>query len=68
MSRAWVVCMRIGYVVGLTGVSCLLHASASAHDVSSLPLQILDDSKNWWKLRNSRGSEGFAPYTIVQVK
>ncbi|GAB1601288.1 epidermal growth factor receptor kinase substrate 8-like protein 2 isoform X2 [Argonauta hians] len=28
-------------------------------------LEILDDSRNWWKLRNNRGQVGHAPYTIL---
>ena len=28
--------------------------------------QVLDDTRNWWKLRNQRGEEGHAPYTILQ--
>jgi len=27
---------------------------------------VLDSSKNWWKLRNTRGQVGHAPYTILQ--
>ncbi|CAL1535450.1 unnamed protein product [Lymnaea stagnalis] len=29
-------------------------------------LQVLDSSKNWWKLRNFKGQVGFAPYTILK--
>ncbi|XP_055900793.1 epidermal growth factor receptor kinase substrate 8-like protein 1 isoform X3 [Biomphalaria glabrata] len=29
-------------------------------------LQVLDSSKNWWKLRNYKGLIGFAPYTILK--
>ncbi|XP_059170849.1 epidermal growth factor receptor kinase substrate 8-like isoform X3 [Physella acuta] len=29
-------------------------------------LQVLDSSKNWWKLRNYKGEVGFAPYTILK--
>ncbi|KAH9491472.1 hypothetical protein Btru_044926 [Bulinus truncatus] len=29
-------------------------------------LQVLDSSKNWWKLRNYKGQVGFAPYTILK--
>eukprot|EP00106_Octopus_bimaculoides_P021156 XP_014788598.1 PREDICTED: epidermal growth factor receptor kinase substrate 8-like protein 2 [Octopus bimaculoides] len=28
-------------------------------------LEILDDSRNWWKLKNCRGQVGHAPYTIL---
>ncbi|XP_036363344.1 epidermal growth factor receptor kinase substrate 8 isoform X2 [Octopus sinensis] len=28
-------------------------------------LEILDDSRNWWKLKNSKGQVGHAPYTIL---
>ncbi|BFZ05083.1 hypothetical protein BsWGS_08125 [Bradybaena similaris] len=30
-------------------------------------LQVLDNSKNWWKLRNYKGEVGFAPYTILKA-
>uniref|UniRef100_A0A0B7BDQ4 SH3 domain-containing protein n=1 Tax=Arion vulgaris TaxID=1028688 RepID=A0A0B7BDQ4_9EUPU len=30
-------------------------------------LQVLDSSKNWWKLRNYKGEVGFAPYTILKA-
>lgn len=29
--------------------------------------QCLDDSRNWYKLRNSKGEVGHAPYTIIQA-
>ncbi|BFZ16179.1 hypothetical protein BsWGS_19218 [Bradybaena similaris] len=29
-------------------------------------LQVVDNSKNWWKLRNFKGEIGFAPYTILK--
>ncbi|GFN86749.1 epidermal growth factor receptor kinase substrate 8, partial [Plakobranchus ocellatus] len=29
-------------------------------------LQVLDSSRNWWKLRNHKGQVGFAPYTILK--
>uniref|UniRef100_A0A0B7BBK8 SH3 domain-containing protein n=1 Tax=Arion vulgaris TaxID=1028688 RepID=A0A0B7BBK8_9EUPU len=29
-------------------------------------LQVLDNSKNWWKLRNCKDQVGFAPYTILK--
>ncbi|KAI0228914.1 Epidermal growth factor receptor kinase substrate 8 [Lamellibrachia satsuma] len=28
-------------------------------------LEVLDESRNWWKLRNSKGEIGHAPYTIL---
>ncbi|RUS73389.1 hypothetical protein EGW08_018849, partial [Elysia chlorotica] len=30
-------------------------------------LQVLDNSRNWWKLRNHKGQVGFAPYTILKA-
>jgi epidermal growth factor receptor kinase substrate 8 len=30
-------------------------------------VQVLDSSKNWWKLRNYKGQVGFAPYTILKA-
>lgn len=30
------------------------------------PNQVLESSKNWWKLRNYKGQVGFAPYTILK--
>ncbi|CAG5116293.1 unnamed protein product, partial [Candidula unifasciata] len=30
-------------------------------------VQVLDSSKNWWKLRNYKGEIGFAPYTILKA-
>jgi len=29
-------------------------------------VQVLDNSKNWWKLRNYKKEVGFAPYTILK--
>ncbi|XP_078332261.1 epidermal growth factor receptor kinase substrate 8-like isoform X2 [Crassostrea virginica] len=29
-------------------------------------LQVLDDSRNWWKLKNHEGHIGYAPYTILK--
>ncbi|XP_013406979.1 epidermal growth factor receptor kinase substrate 8 isoform X6 [Lingula anatina] len=29
-------------------------------------LEVLDDGRNWWKLRNSEGTVGHAPYTILK--
>lgn len=29
-------------------------------------LEVLDDSKNWWKVRNSRNETGYAPKTILK--
>lgn len=28
-------------------------------------LEVMDESRNWWKLRNSKGAIGHAPYTIL---
>ena len=28
-------------------------------------LEVIDDSRNWWKTRNSRGQIGHVPHTIV---
>ncbi|XP_018411553.1 PREDICTED: epidermal growth factor receptor kinase substrate 8-like protein 2 isoform X2 [Nanorana parkeri] len=30
-------------------------------------LEILEDNKQWWKLRNSIGQEGYVPYNILDV-
>uniref|UniRef100_A0A1I8GBH3 SH3 domain-containing protein n=1 Tax=Macrostomum lignano TaxID=282301 RepID=A0A1I8GBH3_9PLAT len=30
-------------------------------------LEVLDDSRNWWQLRNCVGEVGHAPYTILRV-
>jgi hypothetical protein len=30
-------------------------------------LEILDDSRKWWKARNSRGHVGHVPHTIVSL-
>ncbi|XP_063401396.1 uncharacterized protein LOC134685545 isoform X3 [Mytilus trossulus] len=29
-------------------------------------LEVLDDSRNWWRLRNYKGDSGYAPYTILR--
>lgn len=29
-------------------------------------LQVLDDTRNWWKLKNHEGHIGYAPYTILK--
>ncbi|XP_048779459.2 epidermal growth factor receptor kinase substrate 8-like protein 1 isoform X5 [Ostrea edulis] len=29
-------------------------------------LQVLDDTRNWWKLKNNEGHIGYAPYTILK--
>ncbi|WAR03530.1 ES8L2-like protein [Mya arenaria] len=29
-------------------------------------VQVLDKSRNWWKLKNYRGETGYAPYTILK--
>ncbi|KAK3102292.1 hypothetical protein FSP39_010265 [Pinctada imbricata] len=29
-------------------------------------LQVLDDSRNWWKVKNVQGQIGYAPYTILK--
>lgn len=29
-------------------------------------LEVVDDSRNWWKMRNAQGGEGFVPYTILE--
>ncbi|PVD21182.1 hypothetical protein C0Q70_19350 [Pomacea canaliculata] len=29
-------------------------------------LQVLDNSRNWWKVRNYKGEAGFCPYTILK--
>ncbi|XP_076450323.1 epidermal growth factor receptor kinase substrate 8-like [Babylonia areolata] len=29
-------------------------------------LQVLDNSRNWWKVRNYKGQTGFCPYTILK--
>ncbi|XP_045175289.2 epidermal growth factor receptor kinase substrate 8-like isoform X6 [Mercenaria mercenaria] len=29
-------------------------------------LQVLDKSRNWWKLKNYQGETGYAPYTILK--
>ena len=29
-------------------------------------LEVLDDSRNWWRLRNYKGETGYAPYTILR--
>ncbi|GFR76126.1 epidermal growth factor receptor kinase substrate 8 [Elysia marginata] len=29
-------------------------------------LQVLENSRNWWKLRNHKGQVGYAPYTILK--
>lgn len=31
----------------------------------ALYLQILDDSRKWWKARNSRGQVAHVPHTII---
>jgi len=31
-------------------------------------LEVLDRNRNWWKLKNSAGQVGHAPYTILQLK
>ena len=28
--------------------------------------QVLDDSRNWWKVKNHQGQIGYAPYTILK--
>ena len=28
--------------------------------------QVLDDQKNWWKVRNSRAGIGYVPKTIIE--
>lgn len=35
------------------------------HFEPSLLFQILDDSRKWWKARNSRGQVAHVPHTIV---
>ena len=30
-------------------------------------LEVVDDSKQWWKVRNWRGDEGYAPNTILKL-
>lgn len=29
--------------------------------------QVLDTSKQWWKVRNSRGEEGFVPNNVLDA-
>ena len=29
-------------------------------------IQVLDKSRNWWKLKNYKGETGYAPYTILK--
>lgn len=31
------------------------------------PLQVLEDDKQWWKLRNRSGQAGYVPYNILDV-
>lgn len=33
----------------------------------SMLWQVIDKSRNWWKLRNSRGEVGHAPNTILKL-
>lgn len=30
-------------------------------------LQVLEDEKQWWKLRNRSGQAGYVPYNILDV-
>lgn len=30
--------------------------------------QLLDMSKQWWKVRNSRGEEGFVPNNVLEAQ
>jgi len=32
----------------------------------SCVLQVLDDQKNWWKVRNASGDVGYVPKTIIE--
>ena len=34
-------------------------------NIQQIILQVLDESKIWWKIRNMEGQEGFAPHTIL---
>lgn len=29
--------------------------------------QVLDDKRKWWKVRDSRGQEGYVPYNILRT-
>ena len=31
-----------------------------------VPLQLLDVSKKWWKVRNDRGEEGYVPNNVLE--
>lgn len=33
---------------------------------SFIYLQVLDNSRNWWKVKNYKGDVGHAPYTILK--
>lgn len=40
-------------------------ASTSQSQPQPVPMQVLDDRRKWWKVRDQQGQEGYVPYNIL---